>query len=208
MRKQIFMNNVSHLASEHLLLRKHIEQFVPLNDVEWQALEPHLKEMTLGRKEFFSEIGKRATRVGFVLEGSLRQFYTRDGDEKTTYFYFENNLVADYISCLTKQPGNLALETLEETRLLIFQYDVLERLCEEFPAWNTFARKIAEYIAIGLEMRLVEHLMYSPEERYQLLLNSNKTRIVERIPQQYIASYLGMTPVSLSRIRNRLTHSD
>ncbi len=190
-----------------LALRTHIQQFTPLTDAEWQALEPHLREMTLGRKQFFAEEGKRATLVGFVLEGSLRQFYTRDGDEKTTYFYFENNLVADYISCLNKQPGLLTLETLEETRLLVFNYDVLERLCGEFPAWNTFARKIAEYIAIGLEMRLVEHLMYSPEERYNLLIKSNKTRILERIPQQYIASYLGMTPVSLSRIRNRLARS-
>ncbi|MCU0424064.1 MAG: Crp/Fnr family transcriptional regulator [Candidatus Kapabacteria bacterium] len=194
-------------TSSILALRTHVQQFTPLTDAEWQGLEPHLREMTLGRKQLFAEEGKRANLVGFVLQGSLRQFYTRDGDEKTTYFYFENNLVADYISCLTKQPGLLTLETLEETRLLVFNYDVLERLCGEFPAWNTFARKIAEYIAIGLEMRLVEHLMYSPEERYNLLIKSNKTRILERIPQQYIASYLGMTPVSLSRIRNRLARS-
>ncbi|HEY0356729.1 MAG TPA: Crp/Fnr family transcriptional regulator, partial [Flavisolibacter sp.] len=62
---------------------------------------------------------------------------------------------------------------------------------------------VAEYLAMGLEERMTGLLMLSPEERYRQLLQSNKQKILERIPQQYIASYLGITPVSLSRIRNR-----
>jgi CRP-like cAMP-binding protein len=71
-------------------------------------------------------------------------------------------------------------------------------------AWQKFGRLIAEYATIGLEERMVSLLMQSPEERYVELLKSNKKKIIERIPQHYIANYLGITPVSMSRIRNRL----
>lgn len=63
---------------------------------------------------------------------------------------------------------------------------------------------MAEYLGIGLEERMVSLLLQSPEERYIDLLNSNKKKIIERIPQYYIANYLGITPVSMSRIRNRI----
>jgi CRP-like cAMP-binding protein len=71
-------------------------------------------------------------------------------------------------------------------------------------AWQKFGRLIAEYLGIGLEERMVSLLLQSPEERYVDLLNSNKKKIIERIPQHYIANYLGITAVSMSRIRNRI----
>ena len=72
-------------------------------------------------------------------------------------------------------------------------------------AWQKFGRLISEYLAIGLEERMVGLLMLRPEERYLELISGNKKKIIERIPQHYIANYLGITPVSMSRIRNRLT---
>jgi CRP-like cAMP-binding protein len=92
---------------------------------------------------------------------------------------------------------------MEDTHILTFPYSALETLYDLYPAWERFGRKVAEYLVLGLEERLVEHLMYSPEERYERLLTSHRTKIIERVPQQYIASYLGITPVSLSRIRAR-----
>jgi CRP-like cAMP-binding protein len=72
-------------------------------------------------------------------------------------------------------------------------------------AWQTFGRLVAEYIAMGLEERMVSLLVQSPEERYRELLTGQKKKIIEQIPQQYIANYLGISPVSMSRIRKRLT---
>ena len=71
-------------------------------------------------------------------------------------------------------------------------------------AWQRFGRMIAEYLGIGLEERMVSLLIETPEERYINLLRSNKKKIIERIPQHYIANYLGITPVSMSRIRKRI----
>ncbi len=134
----------------------------------------------------------------------LRHYYLKDGEEKTTYFYFENHFVTSYISCITQQPSQLAIEALSECTLIVFPYSILSEFFEKNINWQKFGRLIAEYIAIGLEERMVGLLMYSPEERYIELIKGNKTKIIERIPQHYIANYLGITPISMSRIRHRI----
>jgi CRP-like cAMP-binding protein len=186
-----------------LQLRQQMQRFVTFKDEEWDLLVPHLQEKTLKKGQLFAAEGKQAKDIGFILQGNMRQYYTRDGEEKTTYFYFENHLVSSYLSCITGKPSELTIEALTEVHLLVFTYDVLKSLYQQSAAWERFGRMIAEYIAIGLEERMVGLLMLSPEERYHQLLTSNKQKILERIPQHYIANYLGITPVSLSRIRGR-----
>jgi CRP-like cAMP-binding protein len=184
-------------------LRDQMQRFVVFSDADWELLVPHLEEKKLKKGQLFAVEGKKAKDIGFVLQGNMRQYYTRDGEEKTTYFYFENHLVSSYLSCITGKPSELTIEALTEAHLLVFTYDVLKSLYQQSAAWERFGRMIAEYIAIGLEERMVGLLMLSPEERYRQLLTGNKQKILERIPQHYIANYLGITAVSLSRIRNR-----
>lgn len=186
------------------LLRKHIEVFSKIPDEDWQMLVPHLTITSFRKNQFFIREGKKALDVGFVIEGMFRHFYTKDGEEKTTYFYFENHLISSYISCITGDPSLISMQALANSTCIIFPYQVLNDLFEKSKAWQKFGRLIAEYLAIGLEERMVSLLLQSPEERYVSLLKSGKNRIIERIPQHYIANYLGMTPVSMSRIRNRL----
>ena len=188
-----------------LQLRQQLQRFVTFTDEEWNLLEPHLVEKKLKKGQLFAIEGKKAKDIGFVLHGNMRQYYTRDGEEKTTYFYFENHLVSSYLSCITAKPSELTIEALTDVHLLVFTYDILKSLYQQSIAWERFGRMIAEYIAIGLEERMVGLLMLSPEERYHQLLTSNKQKILERIPQHYIANYLGITAVSLSRIRNRVS---
>lgn len=186
-------------------LRSNIEKFIALTDEEWQMLVPALEIRDLKKHELLAEEGKVAGEVGFVLEGMLRHFYIKDGEEKTTYFYFENHFVTSYISCITKAPSKLTIEALSDCKLIVFPYQILKELFGRSITWQKFGRLIAEYIAIGLEERMVGLLMLSPEERYLQLIQGNKKKIIERVPQHYIANYLGITPVSMSRIRNRVT---
>jgi CRP-like cAMP-binding protein len=185
--------------------RTNIERFVAFNDHDWNLLVPHLEERKLKKGQFFAQEGKKSKAVAFVLKGNFRQFYTRDGEEKTTYFYFENHLMSSYISCMTGQPSQLSIEALSPGNVISFDYAVLRKLYEQSHSWERFGRMVAEYISIGLEERMVGLLTLTPEERYWELLQSNKKKIIERIPQHYIANYLGITPVSLSRIRNRVS---
>jgi CRP-like cAMP-binding protein len=187
-----------------LLLRRHIEVFSKLSDDDWKMLVPFLEQKTLHKNDFFIREGKRANEIGFVMEGMLRQFYTKEGEEKTTYFFFENHFMSSYVSCITRQPSLITIEALSNVTYISFPYSVLLDLFEKSMAWQKFGRLIAEYLGIGLEERMVSLLIETPEERYLNLLNSNKKKIIERIPQRYIANYLGITAVSMSRIRNRL----
>ncbi len=187
------------------LFRAAIEKFVKLPDADWEALLPYIEAKSLNRHGLFAEEGKRAYDIGFVLSGNFRQYYTKDGEDKTTYFYFAADLVSSYFSCLTAQPSLITIQALSGAQYLSFPYSVLVNLYEVSTAWQTFGRRIAEYIAIGLEERMVSLLLLSPEERYTALLTGPKKKIIEQIPQQYIANYLGITPVSMSRIRARIT---
>jgi CRP-like cAMP-binding protein len=181
-----------------LLLR-----FLPFTAEELELLKPAVSTMPLKKGQAFAEEGKVAKLLAIIVHGDMRHYYTRDGIERTTYFYFEGSLVGAYFSCITGQPAKLTIEAITDCELLVFPYTALDTLFRQSHAWERFGRLLAEYIALGLEERMVTLLMMSPEERYQDLLASSKDKILARIPQHYIASYLGITPVSLSRIRSR-----
>lgn len=195
------------LSESTLRLRQHIAQFVLLSDEDWGLLLPHLRLVSIKKHGLFAEEGRVAGEVAFVLEGMFRQFYTKDGEERTTYFFFEDHLLSAYMSCLTGRPSLVTIEALSDGCYMSFPYAVLTDLFEQRMAWQKFGRLLAEYLGLGLEERMVSLLLLSPEERYRALLTSGKSKIMERVPQHYIANYLGMTPVSLSRIRNRMVRS-
>lgn len=185
-------------------LRKQIELFTQLSDEAWQTLLPHLEIKVFSKNDKLISEGQRAYEMGMVVEGMFRQYYIRDGEEKTTYFFFEQHFIGGYISCLSGKPSLLTIEALSEATVVLFPYEVLLGLYQQYPDWQMFGRKIAEYATMGLEERMVSLLTKSAEERYLELLSSNRQKILERIPQQYIANYLGITPESFSRIRHRL----
>jgi CRP-like cAMP-binding protein len=187
-----------------LLLRKQIQNFLPITYADWDMLTPFLELKHLRKGGLFIAEGKKANEIGLVINGMLRQFYTKDVEEKTTYFFFEPHFISAYISCISGNPSLITIEALSDVTYVSFPFTTMQALFETSMAWQKFGRLIAEYAMIGLEERMVSLLLQSPEERYIDLLNSNKSKIIERIPQHYIANYLGITPVSMSRIRKRL----
>lgn len=195
---------ITNEPSAFLLLRKQVETFTKITDVDWEMLLPFLQLKQLRKNELFIKEGKRANEIGLVIDGMFRQYYIKDGEEKTTYFFFEQHFISAYISCITGKPSLVHIEALSDARYVSFSFTAMQALFDNSMAWQKFGRLIAEYAMMGLEERMVSLLLQSPEERYVALLKSNKIKIIERIPQQYIANYLGITPVSMSRIRNRL----
>ena len=187
-------------------LRAYLHRFVPgLSDADWQPLVEALRVRHLARGEHFIQTGDYLPVLALLLSGTCRLYYSHpDGEERTTYFFFENHLLGDYTSCLTGQQSQFSIQALANSELVVFDYAVLRQLYEERPVYERFGRLLAEYHLLGTDARLVEHLLLSPEERYRALLASGKTKILERIPQHLVANYLGVTPVSLSRIRARV----
>jgi len=186
-------------------LRTYIERFVPLTDAEWAPLAAALRPRYLARHAHFVAAGETRPELALVLSGTLRLYYPQPtGEERTTYFFFENHFLADYPGCLTGRPSQLSIQALTDCELVVFDYAVLRGLFDQLPVYERFGRLVAEYHLLGTDARLVEQLTLSPEERYRQLLRSGKTKILERVPQHLVANYLGITPVSLSRIRARV----
>ena len=184
----------------------YLRRFVPtLSEADWHLLAGAVRPVHVARGQHFVQAGEYRPEIALVLQGSCRLYYLRpNGEERTTYFFFENHLLADYPSCLTGQPSQLNIQALTDTDLVVFDYAVLRQLYDERPVYERFGRVLAEYLLLGTDARLTEQLILSPEERYRALLASGKTKILERVPQHLVANYLGITPVSLSRIRTRV----
>jgi CRP-like cAMP-binding protein len=137
--------------------------------------------------------------------GLFRLYYTTpDGAEYNKNFCGQNEFVASYSSLLMNKPAYFSIQALMDGELLVVRFQDFEALCDRHACWEKLGRKISERMFISKEKRERELLMYSAEERYRQFLGQYK-HLENRIPQYHIASYLGITPVALSRIRRRLT---
>ncbi|WP_412467772.1 Crp/Fnr family transcriptional regulator [Pedobacter sp. KLB.chiD] len=185
--------------------RNGIAQFVTFNDAEWQIFTPYLSFAALSKKEHFAVEGKVCDYMCFITSGAVRYYHIKDGQEITGYFSFENEWVSAYKSFLKRTPNTNYIQALEETDLVMISYQNLQQMLNHpLLALKTerFGRLIAEYYICCYEDRVTAFVTQSPEERYITLEKTGKD-IFQRIPQHFIANFLGITPVSLSRIRKR-----
>ncbi|HTD41483.1 MAG TPA: Crp/Fnr family transcriptional regulator [Mucilaginibacter sp.] len=188
------------------IFREQLKKYVDFNEAEWILFTQHLTLSNLKKKHYFAEQGKVCDKVGFIVKGAVRYFHVKDGEEITGYFSFENEYLSSYKSYLTGQPSLTYIQALEDTKLITFtKKDMDQMLNNPMLAYKMerFGRLIAEDYLICYEDRIAAFITQTPEERYLQLLNTGR-EILQRMPQHYIANYLGITPVSLSRIRKRI----
>ncbi len=167
-------------------------------------LSAFTKTVILPKKEHWLMEGQTTNEVAFILRGLLRSYYIKpDGEDLTANFFFAPVLTGDITAILTKQPTRLNMQALEETELRIAKMETLTQLGDEHPfVWKFFAR-FFQQIYMFSHQNQISQIYDSPTERYLKLFQS-RPKVVEQIPQHYIASYLGIKPESLSRIRKRL----
>ncbi|HEY0055512.1 MAG TPA: cyclic nucleotide-binding domain-containing protein [Pedobacter sp.] len=188
------------------LFRDYLKTFITFTNEEWKIFCEQLYGKSLKKKEFFAEHGKTCNEVGFITQGSVRYFMVKDGEEVTGYFSLENDMISAYKSFLTGAPATNYIEALENTFLIVFSKKGLQKLLEDERInlrIERFGRLVAEYYLICYDDRVTSFVTQTPEERYLQLLKDNR-HVIKRIPQHYIANFLGITPVSLSRIRKRI----
>lgn len=193
--------------TNHLpIFRKQLEKFVVFTDEEWSVFVSHLKLQTVKKKDHVIETGQICKEIGFIVSGSVRFYHVKDGQEITNYFCLDHEFVSSYRSFIQQLPGYTNIQALEDTLLITFtNQDLQQLLANPLTAYKMerFGRLIAEYLICCYEDRVISFITQTPEERYIKLLESN-SRLLQRIPQHYLATYLGITPVSLSRIRKRM----
>jgi CRP-like cAMP-binding protein len=185
-------------------LRSDIEKLIKLTDKEWQQFENAFTFLQVPKKFQLVKEGDVSREIYYIKKGIVRYFYNKDGEEITGFIFTENLFASSYESFLRQTPSIQVLETIEDCELLVINFDALQMLYADVPKINILTRVIAEQRFLNAQQILSSYILDTPEERY-LKFSKRHPDILQRVPQHIIASFLGITPVSLSRIRNRLT---
>ena len=193
-------------ATALTIFRKAILPYAVFNEDEWQVFTKLLTFTKLKKKQHFSTADTICDKIGFVVTGSVRYYHIVNGEDITNYFSFEEDFASSYKSFTTQTLTITYIQALEETRLINITYNAWQQmLAHPLIAYKMerFGRLIAEHYLCCTEDRMNSFVTQSPEERYLQMLQTGRD-ILKRMPQHYIANFLGITPVSLSRIRKRI----
>ena len=163
---------------------------------------PEITELSVPPKTILLEEGKVADRMYLIRKGCLRLFFNNEGRDITFQFFFEGDFVASFDSLYQRTPSLFSLESIEPAELSVMKREDFFRSLGQKPALRQiYEEKIIERFHVYQRLFL-SRIKNTPQQRYEELLKEHPS-IIQRIPQHYIASYLGITSVSLSRIRNR-----
>ena len=167
-----------------------------------QGLSRRLTERTFDRGQHLSRVGEVADTLYFVRSGLLRYYYLSDDKEHTGQFFDAGTFVADLSSITTGTPTQQNIEALEPSLVVSIPVASLLEAYEADHAMERFGRKLVETAMVGSQRRSASLLVRSPEQRYDTFVQS-RPEIAGRVAQYMVASYLGITPESLSRLRAR-----
>lgn len=201
MKDQSQMNRTR--MEQTLQLRRHLSKtYGVISDARWKRAKPLLHCKRLGKNEVLHPAGKICSIIAFILTGSVRLVRVPDGAERTHDIRLENNFVTDYPGFMNRTPSLFSLVAIEETDLLFVYQDDLEKLYSSAGEWERIGRLVAFDEYRTESSRLISMLYDSPQQRYENLMQA-APHFFTRIPLYIIANYLGMTPETLSRIRQK-----
>lgn len=180
-------------------------QFGQLNAPQIELVKNSVSLKQLKSGDYFSEAGKTANQVAFVQEGILRVcYYTKEGEEITRYFIDENNFAVDLNSFHLKVPSSEYIQAIVSTKLMVFSRQDLDNLSNTIINWDKIIRQITNKALMEKVNRISPMLAENAKTRY-IQFHKRFPTLINRIPLNYLASYIGITKNSLSRIRKELT---
>jgi CRP-like cAMP-binding protein len=185
-------------------LEQYINSYFGLTKDQLNLVVALFKESTLKKNEYFVKSGQYCNKLSFVHDGFIRVFATTEDKEVTQWIATKGHFVTDLHAFVFKQRARWHIQALTECTVYTIDKKNYELLNDQVPEWNDLEKKFISSCFITLEDRVFKHLSLSAEERYLDLFEENK-ELFNHVPLQYIASMLGMSPETLSRIRNKLT---
>jgi len=180
-----------------------VRYFIQPNEEEWKAFADILQDKTLKKKDLLLEGGQICNFIGFLNSGVIREYAFENGKESTVDFVTENQFVVDFQSFIRGLPSRQYLEALTDVNMVVFKKDAINALYDKYKIWERFGRLIIEQVFCSMEEKRKKIIATTHEEQYRNFA-SVYPEVVQQVPQYYIASYLGLTPEHLSRIRKRV----
>src|SRR5687768_7620008 len=186
-------------------IKSYYRKLVPhISESELEVLESCLSARQIAKGDFLVREGQVCKHVSFINSGLVRVYYTTDGKDISIGFVGAGDYTSEYESFLTKQPAAQNIEALTEVEVVDLAFDDMQRLYKDYPVFQEFGRKIAEHLFIMLNQRNTALLATSPEDRYKNMIANNPT-LLQQVPQYMLASFIGVTPEHLSRIRKKIS---
>lgn len=187
----------------HQILFNFISKYISLDESEKQALIDLDIFHSVQKGTTLLQEGQLSSEGYFVLEGCIRTYYIKAGEEKTTAFYTE--MEGHTPNCVvTKEPSKYYVSATENCILTISNPDMEMEIFQKFPKFETLCRVLSEELLTKQQINFDEFKTSSPQERY-LSLMEKRPDLIQRVPQHQLASYLGIKPQSLSRLRARIS---
>ncbi len=182
-----------------------LEQLIDLLKLDkgkWKEFQNSFEEREVPARTILLHEGEVSNHVYYIKKGCLRQWFNKDGKDITFQFFFEKQPVASIESFVTNQPSLFSIESIEASTLVSINKKKFNELLQKNSEIKTHYQDFIFQRFNNYTHLFLSRIKDSPQERYEDLIKNNP-EILKRIPQHYIASYLGITPISLSRIRNR-----
>lgn len=187
-----------------MIMKKKVTAVIPQLEPYWNDVSGLFKLKKVPVKTTLLESGETSKYMFMVSAGCLRIFMIKgDGTEVTVQFFFEKQMVASIESAFTGKPGRMYLESIEDCEIIMIRLRDFREIFMKYDALKELPLRFLQKRLLYYMDLYTSFIMNTPEERYIKLTEENPG-ITERVPHYYIATYLGITPVSLSRIRSRL----
>ncbi len=184
----------------------HFRDKFPLLNPFWDKYLEYQQRLELPAKTILLEEGKVSGQYIFIEKGCVRLFFNNDGSDKTVQFFFENEGLTSFESFVNNAPSAFTIETIEPSVVYLLPKQYVIQLMDELSHEPDFLKMMMQLSSLRQTHYINEFVSFirdTPEERYQKLL-TDRPHIVQRVPQHYIASYLGVSTVHLSRIKSKL----
>lgn len=188
------------------LLINYISEHIELNEDEKNAIDSLNIFHSFKKGEILLREGQISNKGYFVLKGCVRSYYIIDGEEKTTNFYTETESITPHC-VVNNQSSEYYLSCVEDSIILISSADMEAEMFRKFPKFESLCRILSEKLLTKKQIDLDKFKISSPEQRYKSLLE-NRPDLIQRIPQHQLASFLGIKPQSLSRIKSRIIEKE
>ena len=186
--------------------REYIQKITPVNDADWTLFSSKLVQRAFTKKNLLLDIGDIENHISFIEKGIVRFLIPKEEEEKeiTFGFCFVNEFVSAYDSFLTQAPSTYQIEALTDTTIWSINYRDLQEVYTKTRIGNIIGRLSSERLFLIKSKREQSLLNETAEQRY-LNLFTERPNLIKQIPLKYIASYIGVTPQALSRIRKRIS---